>query len=232
MKPIYYLIILFCCQFSFAQEEKPVLVDDYSPQNPWSFGLKGGVNFASIKGSYVDLDYVNKLEGMIGIHGAAWANYSFNEKMALQFELMGSLQGGDVVYNEIEFPVTGEMIEPTGEMRLPYIIVPVLFQYEPVKNWYVEAGPQINFLLKVNVNALFNGEEVDNESINEIVTNRLANARTVDVGLNIGTGYKFAKNWAVYTRYTHGLITVDNREENQRDLKNRVFAVGVAYTIK
>ena len=197
----------------------------------WTFGAKAGVNFASVKGSYEDVEWVKSLEGMVGFHAGGWANYAFTDKTALQLELLGSIQGGDIQYQDIPNPIDGTLMQPKGELRLPYIIVPVLFQYKPIENLYVEAGPQLNILPKVNVKAFLNGEEVDDEQAADIITNRLKDAKTIDVGLNIGAGYEFFDKWIGYVRYTHGLITVDNREDSQRDLKNRVIALGISYRI-
>lgn len=193
-----------------------------------TFGAKAGINLASVKGDYEDLDYVNKLEGILGFHAGGFINYAFDDKMALQAELLGSLQGGNIVYEEIPNPITGELIKAEGEVRLPYLQLPVMFQYKPLPKFYVEAGPQMNVLLKLDFKAIVNGKELSDEEA-EFISNRLDNTRTFDLGMNIGAGYEFIDKFTVYTRYTHGLITVDARKDNRRDLKNRVVQFGVAY---
>lgn len=161
-----------------------------------------------------------------------WANYDINNKISFQAELLGSWQGGDINYNEIANPISDGTLKPTGKMRLPYIMMPLMVQYIPMDDFYVEAGAQLNYLPKVNITAFLNGQEVDDEQAANLITNRLENVNNFDVGLNIGAGYEVVPDWVVYMRYTHGLITVDNREVDQRDLKNRVIALGVNYKIK
>lgn len=217
MKKVSILIAMMIGVLSFSQN--------------WTFGVKAGVNFASVKGSYEDVSWVKSLEGMTGFHAGGWANHAFTEKSALQIELLGSLQGGDIQYQDIPNPIDGTLLQPKGELRLPYIQIPIMYQYKPMDKLYVEAGPQLNFLPKVNVKAFLNGEEVEDEQAADAITNRLKDSNTFDIGLNVGAGYEFIDKWTGYVRYTHGLITVDNREEDQRDLKNRVIALGISYRI-
>ncbi|MDO5656633.1 MAG: porin family protein [Flavobacteriaceae bacterium] len=220
MKKFSLLFFAFSSIILFAQENKS-----------WTFGAKAGINFATLQGSYDEVEWVEKLEGMTGFHLGGWANYAFHERFALQIEALGSYQGGDIQYTGIPHPLTGEILHPEAEMRLPYIVVPVMLQYKPVPQLYIEAGPQLNLLPKVVTKAFLNGQEVEDDQAAGIITNRLKNAQSVDFGLNLGAGYEFFDKWTLYGRYTHGMITVDKREEKQRDLKNRVIAFGISYRV-
>lgn len=230
MKPLKNLIVVFLMSFAILVNAQEIKSDSYNGENPWIFGAKAGVNFANLAGSYDEVEWVDTVDGIIGFHAGGWANYSFDQKMALQVELLGSIQGANIKYNPIQVPGTDQYLKLEGEMRLPYIQVPILFQYKPVEKLYVEAGPQFNFLPKVNIKALVNGEEVDGDAA-DLISNRLKNARSFDFGLNIGAGYEFIKDWTAFARYTHGFITVDKREEDQRELLNRVVALGISYRI-
>lgn len=232
MKKIFLLFTLLFISFLYSQSFNTT--ENLANNNPnrWSYGIKAGFNYATLKGSYTEIDWVDKIDGKIGIYGGAWTNFSLSEKFALQAELIGSLQGGVVKYNEIPNPFTGEMLKPEGEMRLPYIIFPILFQYKPTDKLYFETGPQLNYLLNLNLKAIVNGEEITDPEAANLITNRLENVKDFDFGWNVGVGYEFFDDWMVNLRYTHGMNSIDNREINRRELKNRVVALGVLYKVK
>lgn len=226
MKKLTILLALICTNLISAQSSEMVVIQEAEQVSPWNFGLKAGINLANLSGSYLDLDYVKESNGFVGFHGGAWANYALSNKSSVQFELLGSLQGGDIEY---ELSYAGQAIKPTGKVRMPYILIPIMYQYKPVEKLHLELGPQLNYLPKINLKTYIDGERINDETVENLVNNRLKNARSIDVGLNIGAGYEFIQDWSVYTRYTYGLLTVDDRDENQRDLKNRVLAFGVSY---
>lgn len=228
MKKLTSIVCLLFGLFVFAQNSQDS-IQMVSPNKPWTFGAKAGVNLSTLAGSYTDVDWVKDIDGIVAGQLGVWANYPIQPKLSLQLELVGSIQGADINYEQIPNPITGELLNPTGKMRLPYITAPVMLQYEFADDFYVEGGAQFNYLPKVNVKAFLNGEEVEDEQAADILTNRLKNARSLDVGLNIGAGYNFYDKWTVFTRYNYGLITVDKREDQQRDLKNRVFTFGLSY---
>lgn len=226
MKKLTILLAIIFTSFITAQTTQLVEAQEAEPISPWNFGLKAGINFANLKGSYLDLDYVKESNGFVGFHAGGWANYALSQKSSFQFELLGSLQGGDIEY---ELSYAGQNIKPIGKVRMPYIQIPIMYQYKPLEKLHLEIGPQLNYLPKINLKTYIDGERINDETVENLVNNRLKNARSIDVGLNIGAGYEFIQDWRVYTRYTHGLLTVDDRDENQRDLKNRVLAFGVSY---
>ena len=123
MKNFTIILTLFISVSLFAQEAEVVGMDETQLENPWTFGGKAGLNLASVDGSYLDLDYVVGSSGFIGFHGGGWVNYALNEKMAIQAELLGSLQGGNLDY---ELVYQGNTIRSEVKMRLPYILLPVL----------------------------------------------------------------------------------------------------------
>lgn len=232
MRKVLFILSFLLLNLVYAQTNSSTTENLEIPSRNWTFGVKAGLNYTNFGGTYTEVEWVDEINGLLGIHGGAWANYALSDKFALQAELLGSLQGGVIKYEEIPNPLTGEMLKPEGRMRLPYLALPVLFQYKPNDKLYFETGPQINYLLTLDIQAILNGEEVNDPDASNLITNRLENVKDFDFGWNIGAGYEFLEDWNVYIRYTHGLNSVDNREVNQRELKNRVVALGVMYEIK
>ncbi|MBE8726608.1 porin family protein [Flavobacterium hungaricum] len=105
------------------------------------FGVKGGLNFATVSGDNTEnIDYVTSYNfGVL-------SEIPLSEKFSFQPEIMYSRQGysfGDDV------------------VALNYLNVPLVGKYYVTKGFSVEAGPQIGFLLsakneKINVKDSFN----------------------------------------------------------------------------
>ncbi len=93
----------------------------------WNVGVKGGMNLstANIKNSDTEAGTV------IGFHLGGYANTMIKPQVALQPEIMLSLQGW----------------KNSDNFNVSYLQVPVLLKYFLVDQFNVHAGPQIGFLL-------------------------------------------------------------------------------------
>ena len=81
-----------------------------------------------------------------------------------------------------------------GNLSLSFITVPVMFQYYPINNLYIEVGPE----LAINV-----GHSPDNLSVNNQYQLGLAQLKMNDVMLGAGIGYKFG-GFGIGIRYNQG----------------------------
>lgn len=96
-----------------------------------NFGVKGGVNFASIKASGSGITISSN--GITSFQLGAFANYELNEQFKLQPELLFMGIGGTAF--------TGEKI------NVNYVALPIMAQYYLGEKFYLEAGPQFGLLL-------------------------------------------------------------------------------------
>jgi hypothetical protein len=111
-----------------------------------NFGLKAGVNFASLNG-----DDIDDLDGVTGLHIGAVAEFGFSEKFSIQPELIYSTQGASL---------------DDETLKLDYINIPVLAKYYIIEGLSLEAGPQLGF--NINSEYEFDGETEDEEGVNTI----------------------------------------------------------------
>lgn len=91
------------------------------------FGVKGGVNFATIRGNDLDVD------SKTGFHVGGVAELKLGDKFSLQPELL---------YTELGTK------DSDNELTLNYISVPVMAKFYLLEGFSVEAGPQFSFLVK------------------------------------------------------------------------------------
>ncbi len=106
------------------------------------FGLKGGVNFATLRA-----DDNNDLNSRTSFHLGGLAHIHLSKQFAIQPELLYSGQGANF---------------SGGNIKLNYINVPVLAQYMFGVGLRLETGPQFGFLVgaksgDVDVKDSFNG---------------------------------------------------------------------------
>src|SRR5260221_14442279 len=90
-------------------------------------GVKGGINFANVSNFGNDA----RVGGNVGL----FVHARLDKNWCLQPEVLYSSEGT-------------RFMSDNGErtLALNYIQVPVMLQYFPVKQFYLEAGPQVGFL--------------------------------------------------------------------------------------
>ncbi|MFH6993670.1 porin family protein [Flavobacterium sp. FlaQc-48] len=167
------------------------------------FGVKGGLNLTSFAGgNYYDA------KSLVGFQVGGFAEIKIIERLAIQPEVLFSTQGA-----KFDGGVDGDF-----DSKLNYINVPVLAKFYITKQFTVEAGPQIGFL----VSAKRDGNDAKDAY------------KSIDTGFNFGVGYNFTENVAVGLRYTVGLANIGDYEIDDFDQyydspKNSVLALTLAY---
>ena len=104
-----------------------------------------------------------------------------------------------------------------------------MFQLKATEKFYVEAGPQIGFMLSATndvTRTTTNGSSTETRSESTDIKSDL---NTVDFGLNFGAGYNFTKNVNVGLRYNLGLSNIAKDSPDYK-VKNSVFSLAVGYT--
>lgn len=173
----------------------------------FNFGAKAGINISSI--SFGDADYTTS--SVIGVHLGAFGNYTINDDIALQPELL-FLTGGN----------TWKAGSTEGKIKTSHISIPVFLQYNISDVFYLEAGPQYNFLLSIK-------QSINDGDFNDI--ERFYKSGTL--GLGIGAGYDLSSltpGLKASLRYSRDLSRMNDKDVDADNLKGSMVQLGVTYT--
>ena len=164
-------------------------------------GIKGGVNIANLSG----------FEGRsrISAHGGFFLHHTINKNWCFQPELLYSGEGQRYVSNGVE-----------RTLALSYLQLPLMIQYYPAPQIYLEAGPQFGLLLSAR-------DKVDDESPH---INAKDDFTAAQVAIGLGLGFKATEQLVLYGRYNFGLTDV-TRFDNIVD-HSQVGQLGIAIRLK
>ena len=168
------------------------------------YGLKSGLNVASING-----DDMGDTQPRLGFVGGGFAELCIDDYTSIQPEIQYSQQG--VKYSNRN--------GYDGTIKLDYINVPVMVEFKATKEFVVEAGPQVGFLLS----AKDKYESPTDSGINDIKDDM----KNIDFGANFGLSYDQQNGWLFGVRYNLGLANI-NKNSNVSN-KNGVFQFSVAF---
>ena len=169
-----------------------------------SFGVKGGVNFANVRG-----DDFDSPDSRTSFHVGALAEFPLTQMFSLQTEVLYS---GEGFQSDIDAgPLGGD---GKLEYQLDYISVPVLAKIYVTEGLSFELGPQFNF--KVN-------EQVDDSTA--AGGTEYDEAEDFEFGVAGGLTFQTSVGLFATGRYTYGLTDVIK----DVDAKNSVFQLGVGY---
>ena len=170
------------------------------------FGVKGGVNFATISGE----DF-NDPESRTSFHVGALFEFPLAEIFSIQAEALYSGQG-------FESDVDGSWVGGEGkvEYQLDYINVPVLAKVYVLEGLSLEVGPQFSFKVNEEIDANANADEGD-LNLNE--------AKDFEFGLAAGLSFETSMGLFATGRYNLGLTEIFE----DSDAKNSVFQIGIGY---
>lgn len=178
-------------------------------QEFFNFGVKGGVNFATITGDDADeLDAKMKT----GFHLGVFAEIMISDKFGIQPEVLYSAQGAK---SEVAF--FEEFGNVDVKIKLDYISVPVMLKYFVAPGFSLEAGPQFSFLTKSEIEAEFQGE-TETEDLED-------DTESFDLGGAVGIGYGLPQGFLVQARYVMGFSDV----YTDSDIRNSVIQLSVGW---
>ncbi|WP_299005006.1 porin family protein [uncultured Tenacibaculum sp.] len=174
-----------------------------------NFGIKGGLNLSNLTNFEKSFEEEVESESIrTSFHIGLYNEFKITDAFSIQPEILYSSQGVKNKANGIE-----------GKVQLDYINIPVLAKVYLGESFFVEAGPQIGFLIN---------DEIQVGSLNFSNNEDLFN--TVDYSFDLGLGFKLAENVALNARYGFGLNGVFNTsQERDHNPKNSVFAVSVLF---
>ena len=158
-------------------------------------GPKVGLNLANYTGNVS-----SEVRGLAALQAGGVAEIEIIDMLTIQPELLFSVQGVTV-----------------GDTKLVnnYISLPIMGRFYPVDFLYIEAGPQLGFLISANEKT-----RADKISISQ-------NYKTVDIGLSFGAGTRITDLGLGFgIRYYAGL---SNIFVNNSRIKNGVFQIFAEY---
>ncbi|HLA55509.1 MAG TPA: porin family protein [Flavobacterium sp.] len=191
-------LIFTAVNISNAQNEA-----DNTASKSISFGVKGGVNFATITG-----DDFDSPDMRTSFHVGALVEMPLADIFSLQLEAMYSGQG---FKSDIEGS-DGDKVE----YQLDYVNVPVLAKLYVTKGLSFEVGPQFSF--KVN-------EEVDSDPNNDPGDTDVDVAEDFDFGVAGGLTFQTDMGLFASGRYIYGMSDV----VEDTDAHNSVFQISLGY---
>ena len=202
MKKLLLFVTVVTCGFSsfYAQDIK--------------FGVKAGVNVATLTGD------VDDLTTRFSLHIGGVAEIPITDKLSFQPELLYSSQGA-----EVDEGLGFGGVSFNTKIKLDYINVPLMAKYYVIDNLGVEFGPLVGFLVSAKVD--YDGDSgFDDESDSEDVKD---NYKSIDFGLAAGASYKldFGLNFGI--RYNLGLADINDIDGSDSKLHNGVLQVSVGY---
>ncbi|WP_374443955.1 outer membrane beta-barrel protein [Epilithonimonas sp.] len=206
MKKIILSLLISGSTFTFAQTH---------------FGIKAGYNLSNMKWKLEKFDDV-KFDSKSYFYAGAFAEHLFNNKFAIQGELIFTSLGGKIQEELTQIIANGEIVE-TGiaeyKFNYPQLQVPISAKYYFIKNFNVHGG--FNFAFNINPTAEVNFT-VDNKS-------DIENVKTVNIFPFLGAEVMIVEHFSIDARYNFGAFNTNNSGVDNRF---NFFQIGLGYRFR
>ncbi len=177
-------------------------------QSP-KFGIKAGVNIAKFAG-----DPDPNSEFNTGLAAGVYTNIPMSTTFSFEPSLEYSQKGAEFT--------TGANSE--AKTKITYLDLPLVVKYNVTPAFGLFAGPQVSFFLDQETKLTSGNSAITFEGNNESYRKSLA-------GGKIGLNYNFG-SVAVNASYATDLQNLYTDASGNRDLKNQVINVGLAFGFK
>ena len=171
-----------------------------------NFGVKAGINVATL-GNYP----YDGTDWRIGWHAGLLSHIHVTPAFSLQPEIVYSSQGAKLsnyINNEEDL-----------NLKLNYVNIPILLQYNFNNGFRLQGGPQVGFLTGV-------ADKVGDNELNSVGTNDF---NSIDFSIPLGVSYLAHSGLGADARYNIGITnTVKN---SATKIRNSVFQFGVFYLL-
>ena len=196
-----------------------VLVYSFSNAQKINFGIKAGVNASMLTGTGAIMT------STYGIHGGAFIEFKASDKIRIQPEALFSSQGAKT--ENTTNPIFGTEIKVNSNLKLDYLIVPIMAKYYLANDFFLEVGPQVGFLMTAKNTGDRKTTVSGTSSIESFNDNVKDTTKSMDYAANVGFGYDFLTKAFVEARYSIGLSNIST--VSNTDVKNGVFQLSVGY---
>jgi len=171
-----------------------------------SFGVKGGVNFATLNGD------IDSPDSRTSFHVGVFAEMPIAPIFSVQVEALYSGQGAEAEFRGSD----GDK----AELQLDYINVPVLAKFYIVKGLSIEAGPQFSFLVndEFDFNPNSDGGDIP-------LDDNGPDFKTFQVGVAGGLTFQTDLGLFATARYVQDITDI----AKDVNVQNSVFQLGVGY---
>ena len=174
-------------------------------------GVTAGANMSGLKSSSSDVSNYPSSGIRFGFNAGAL----FNLRFLPRNELSTAAEGLLAIQPEVRFSMMGGKDNPG--IGLSYVTVPLMIQFYPLKNLYVEVGPV----------AAFNIAHTPNITVVNKNEYHLEKLKANDVMLAAGLGYMF-RGLGVGVRFNYGLSDI----AANMPWKNWCLQAGVSYSFQ
>jgi hypothetical protein len=172
-------------------------------QKGFRLGVKAGANLNKIEGQSFDQGFD------FSYHAGAFVEYDFSNRWGIQPEVIWSQTATkrantiDAIYSTLP-----------ANVKLDYLMVPVLLRYSPIGLLSFVAGPQFGVLINKNDNLLQNGQQA---------------FKSGDLSMVLGAQVNL-KVLRVYGRYNIGLQNINDFSDQQKWTNQQVqLGVGLKF---
>lgn len=208
LKLLFITVFSAICLNTMAQQE--FVFDEMKNDEPkvsTRIGIVGGFNLSSISSQS------SSITSEFGMRPGFNVGVAANIRFCKRNERSSAKTGLLAFQPEVRYATMGGN-NPEYSIGTGYLMIPVMFQVYPIKNMYVEVGPEF----ALNLSHTPNNVAVGNYQLD------LANLKANDIMLGVGIGYTI-NGLSVGLRYNHG---VSNMAENLL-WKNYILQVNLGY---
>ena len=161
-----------------------------------SFGIKAGVNYSTISGD------ASGVESKIGFHAGVFGIIKPIDALGIQPEMVFSRQGAQAsANNDVKF-------------HYDYLNIPVMLNFYPTETFFLQAGPQLGFLVSAKATDGNQTEDIKSQ------------LNTTDFSLGLGMGFDLSHT-VIGFRFNLGLNSTSDDED--ATYPNQVAQVSVGF---
>ena len=193
-----FLFYCFTCMFIFT---------GLSVRAQFSGGIRAGANLVTEPTDNLYHDFLALP------YGGVFGTYHVSDPFALELALNYSGEGSNF---------TDLSTNTKIQVRQSYLAVPLFLQYKFQFGGYIEAGPQLGFLLSAN-SSINGAASVDNKSSYN------STEFSGGGGLGYNFNHKMASGLGISLRYLRDFSSIVKSSASSTDVKNRVLSIGLTY---
>ena len=207
----------------------------FSAQAQFTVGLKAGLNYANITGKLGTTPEYDR-DRKLGFNAGFIANFEATNILSVQPEILYSTKGYKVEDSQTKDDLTTDI---TVNSKFNYIDLPVMVQVHSGQ-FYVEAGPQVSFLVNQETKTrevitrtrtnLIGGTQEEEVSDKTTTAKQKDLFKSPEMGYGVGLGFKSpSKATSFGIRYSQNLGGM--LKDSKNDAKNSLVQLSITSNI-